>query len=117
MSLFIPMGRVVLDHQGNPNSTREAEHEHEQQPQYKDEQSKGRAHAPVQHPVEEQDEADGEPTRDNIRHEHGAVVKAGLGAVGLLAVGALFRHGKRLLERERGGVEQIPFVALGAFEF
>ena len=62
------------------------------------------------------DENEGKPAGNDVRDEHGTIVKAGFQKVLLPADGTVFRHIKGLLKTEGARFEEVAFLATGAFQ-
>lgn len=71
---------------------------------------------PLEYPMHEQHEADGEKAREDVRDEHSAVVKSGFGEEVSVAFVAALLHVEGLVEAERPRGEHIGLVAPGALD-
>ena len=108
--------RIIFKIDIQPNRACQAEEVHKEDSTDGNQRPEGSGSAPPEDPVYEQDEQDTEPGGKNIGDEHGAEIKPWFWHKVLLTMRALIFHIEGLIKAERAGIEQIFFVALGAFQ-
>lgn len=107
--------RPEANDQVEPESTGEAEPPNEEDTDQGAQPEEAGHQAQVKDPMSDHDEAKADEGREDVGHEHGAVVEAGFRFHVCITDRAPLVHLKGAIKAKRPGGKHIPFVAFGTF--